>query len=380
MDKKEALKQINAGKDEEDNNYFSLAEADEKLKADKEVVLAAVKQDGYAFQYADKKLRADKEIVLEAVKNTGSAIRFVDDSFKKDREIVLAAVKQEGLALQYVDKKLRADKEIVLAALKQDAYAFRFADKKLRADKKIVMAKTKSQIKNFKKLEQEAHSGTNDSGYYNDDPEYNYCLGRFAEDLCYAGYKKWARKIYKIVEGLFKGGEIDTVSVFYCAFASDVALNLGDKKWARKIYKEAEKDDDIERRELADSIITSLGDKEWGRKIFEEIIIPSEYAITRPNSNLYTKTARDIYEILVDKKWAKEVYKKAEEKAENFTDLRYLAEELCKIMKDKNWAKKVYKKAEEKSKDKYKSEFDELTESIRENLGDKEWAKKIKES
>ena len=67
-----------------------------------------------------------------------------------------------------------------------------------------------------------------------------------------------ARKIYKIVEGLFKNGEIDTVSVFYCAFASDVALNLGDKKWARKIYKEAEKDNDIERRELADSIITSL--------------------------------------------------------------------------------------------------------------------------
>ena len=41
MDKKEALKQIKAGKDEEGNNYFSLADADEKLKADKEVVLAA---------------------------------------------------------------------------------------------------------------------------------------------------------------------------------------------------------------------------------------------------------------------------------------------------------------------------------------------------
>ena len=42
MDKKEALEQIKAGKDEEDNDYFSLADADEKLKADKEVVLAAV--------------------------------------------------------------------------------------------------------------------------------------------------------------------------------------------------------------------------------------------------------------------------------------------------------------------------------------------------
>ena len=219
MDKKEVLKQINAGKDEEGNNYFSLADADEKLKADKEVVLAAVKSNGYALEHASEKLKADKEVVL--------------------------------------------------AALKQDADAFNFANKKLKADKKIVMAKTKSQIKNFKKLEQEAHSGTSNSGYYNDDPEYNYCLGRFAEDLCYAGYKKWARKIYKIVEGLFNDGQIDNVSVFYCSFASDVALNLGDKKWARKIYKEAEKDHDIERRELADSIIRSLGDKEWAKKIQE---------------------------------------------------------------------------------------------------------------
>jgi len=39
MDKKEALKQIKAGN-------FSLADADASLKKDKEVVLAAVKQDG----------------------------------------------------------------------------------------------------------------------------------------------------------------------------------------------------------------------------------------------------------------------------------------------------------------------------------------------
>ena len=212
----------------------------------------------------------DKKEALELVQERGDKLANLPDEFKKDKEIVLAALKEDGSALQYADKKLRADKEVVLAALKQDAYAFRFADKKLRADKKIVMAKTKSQIKNFKKLEQEAHSGTNDSGYYNDDPEYNYCLGRFAEDLCYAGYKKWARKIYKIVEGLFKDGKIDTVSVFYCDFASDLALNLGDKKWARKIYKEAEKDHDIERRELADSIIRSLGDKEWAQRILNK--------------------------------------------------------------------------------------------------------------
>ena len=63
MDKKEALKQIKAGKDEEDNDYFSLADADEKLKADKEVVLAAVKQDDWALKFADDNLKNDPDIL-----------------------------------------------------------------------------------------------------------------------------------------------------------------------------------------------------------------------------------------------------------------------------------------------------------------------------
>jgi len=47
------------------------------------------------------------------------------------------------------------------------------------------MDKTKAEIKKFKKLEQEAHNGTAETGYYTD--EFEYCLGRFAEDLCSAG-------------------------------------------------------------------------------------------------------------------------------------------------------------------------------------------------
>ena len=211
----------------------------------------------------------DKKEALKQIKVGDFSLQDADKKLKGDKEVVLEAVKQYGRALQYPDKKLKADKEVVLAAVKQDADALRFADKKLKADKKIVMAKTKAQIKNFKKLEQEAHNGTDETGYYNDDPEYNYCLGRFAEDLCLAGYKKWARKIYKIVEDLFTRGQIDTVSVFYCGFASDVAQNLGDKEWARKIYKKAEGISYIDRRELADSIIENLGDKEWAKKVQE---------------------------------------------------------------------------------------------------------------
>jgi len=120
---------------------------------------------------------------------------------------------------------------------------------------------TEEQIKKFKKLEEEAFNNTDESGYYMD--EFDYCLGNFAEDLCYAGDKEWARKIYKVVEKKLDRCQID--SELYINLAEDVATNLGDKDWARKIYKEAE--GNVDGEVLADSIIENLGDKEWAKKL-----------------------------------------------------------------------------------------------------------------
>jgi hypothetical protein len=43
-----------------------LDDASENLKNDKVVVLAAVKQDEFAFEYASKKLQADKDVINAA--------------------------------------------------------------------------------------------------------------------------------------------------------------------------------------------------------------------------------------------------------------------------------------------------------------------------
>ena len=130
------------------------------------------------------------------------------------------------------------------------------------------MDKTKAEIEKFKKLEQEAHNGTAETGYYTD--EFEYCLGRFAEDLCSAGYKEWAKKIYKIVEDKFNSGKMDE-SFSLLDLANDVAQYLGDKKWARKIYKEAEKDHEIERSKLAESIRENIGDKKWAKLLDQKV-------------------------------------------------------------------------------------------------------------
>ena len=205
----------------------------------------------------------DKKEALKLVQERGDELANLPNKFKKDKEVVLEAVKSLGRAFEYADESLKKDKEVVLEAVKEDGGALKHADKKLQNDKEIVTTKTEVNIKKFKKKEQEAFNNTDESGNYMD--EFDYCLGNLAEDLCYAGEKEWARKIYKVVEEKLDRSQID--SDMYLNFAEDVATYLGDKEWARKIYKEAE--GSVDGEALADSIIENLGDKEWAKKIQE---------------------------------------------------------------------------------------------------------------
>eukprot|EP00969_Alexandrium_andersonii_P257126 11368259-Alexandrium_andersonii.AAC.1 len=60
-------------------------------------MLAAVAYDGWALMLASKELRADKDVVLAAVKESG-----------------------RGQTLQFASEELRADKDVVLAAVAAD--------------------------------------------------------------------------------------------------------------------------------------------------------------------------------------------------------------------------------------------------------------------
>lgn len=60
-----------------------------KFKKDKEVVLAAVRNDGFAFVDADKKFLNDKEIAIEAVKNNHLAyLALINSNFMEDKDIL----------------------------------------------------------------------------------------------------------------------------------------------------------------------------------------------------------------------------------------------------------------------------------------------------
>ena len=58
--------------------------------------------------------------------------------FKKDREIVLAAVRNDGFAIADADSKLLDDKEIAIEAIKNNRNTFLLLNRKLTMDKDIL--------------------------------------------------------------------------------------------------------------------------------------------------------------------------------------------------------------------------------------------------
>merc|ERR1712008_48463 len=74
-----------------------------------------VTQNGCALECAANGLKANREIVMAAVTQNGYALECAANELKANREIVMAAVTQNGCALQFAADNLRGDLDITLA-------------------------------------------------------------------------------------------------------------------------------------------------------------------------------------------------------------------------------------------------------------------------
>ena len=104
------------------------------LTADRDIVITAVAQDGYALEHAAPKLKADRDIVLTAVKQNGLALQYASTELQNDREVVLAAVQQDGGALYYASAELQDDRATVFAAVQQDGQSLHYASERRHAE------------------------------------------------------------------------------------------------------------------------------------------------------------------------------------------------------------------------------------------------------
>ena len=109
-----------------------------KLHDNIKVFIAAVTQNGYLLEWAPDTLKDNEDVVLEAVNNKGSSLRFASDRLKDNEQVVLTAVKQDGLAIDYTSDKLKGNERIVLAAVEQYGPALTWASDELQIDPKTI--------------------------------------------------------------------------------------------------------------------------------------------------------------------------------------------------------------------------------------------------
>merc|ERR1712232_35320 len=123
-----------------------------KWMSDRDVVKAAVQLHGPVLQAASLKLRADREVVLAAVTAPQHArrfsrklnyevlaLRYASKDLLADHHIVGAAVQTEGMALKFAPKQLRATQDLVFMAASKHARAFKYASDKLRSDHNLIL-------------------------------------------------------------------------------------------------------------------------------------------------------------------------------------------------------------------------------------------------
>lgn len=79
------------------------------LDHDREMVLAAMRENGHDLVSLSDEWRGDREVVLEAVRNCAGALQFASYELRNDREFILAAVKQNRYALSWVSDKMQME-------------------------------------------------------------------------------------------------------------------------------------------------------------------------------------------------------------------------------------------------------------------------------
>jgi hypothetical protein len=112
----------------------------EELKQDEQIVLAAAKNSGdVALEFGADKFKKNKNIITEAVKSSDEALSFLAENDKNDKNLIMTAVDNYGNALEYASEQLQNDKDVVIAAVRNNGDALEYASEELQNDKDVVI-------------------------------------------------------------------------------------------------------------------------------------------------------------------------------------------------------------------------------------------------
>jgi len=89
----------------------------QRLFDNKDFVMHVIVQDGHLIEYASERLRADRDVVNAAIDMNGyMGLQFAHKRFTKEKDLCLRALKNFGYALEFVHESIRDDPDILKCA------------------------------------------------------------------------------------------------------------------------------------------------------------------------------------------------------------------------------------------------------------------------
>lgn len=131
--KEVTIQKIRAGED------FKLSAFD-KFRDDEDVVLEAIKQNGFDLRYASDNLKSCRRFVLEAIRVGGGwVLKNASKELKADKGFALEAIRIHPFAFEYLTDSLRGDADVVLEAVRQDGWTLKYAAGQVISNKEVVL-------------------------------------------------------------------------------------------------------------------------------------------------------------------------------------------------------------------------------------------------
>jgi len=96
---------------------ITLFNAPPEIKADREVVLQAVRLDGRQLLNASPELQKDRDLALIAAQSYPQVFYQLGEEMRSDKELALAAIRKNGYSIRSAAGNLRSDRGLFLAAL-----------------------------------------------------------------------------------------------------------------------------------------------------------------------------------------------------------------------------------------------------------------------
>lgn len=110
------------------------------FRNDRQIVLEAVRNNGFAYRCASDSLKEDHTVAMAAVRKNGSVLKLMSSALKDDFDVVLAAVSNDGLALRHASERMRRNREVVFAAVTCNGTAIHDVSDEWAHDRELVLA------------------------------------------------------------------------------------------------------------------------------------------------------------------------------------------------------------------------------------------------